>query len=163
MTTKRREHRRSRHATRLARESIAHAGTPTNVGKALDRATSTVCHEAKDRENPVLRDAFALLVRLNAHPDVSGRAFAERVTEAVDLAEITEADTDTLIARGLWLMPEENASDSVEDNASYLDPHTHAEALRKHASIASELAAILDELDYRGVNLHALYASKVAA
>lgn len=159
-TTRRTEHRRERHATRLARRSIGEAGGPTKVGKALGRSTSATCHDAKDREHPDLRAAFDLLVRLNAHPEVSGRAFAEAVQEAVELAEIVHAEDGVLIERGVWLLEEENARDAREDSDSLLGPAAHAEALRRHASVAAELASILDELAFRGIDLHQQYAQR---
>lgn len=156
-TTRRRERRRTRHSTKLARRSIGEAGSPTQVGKALDRSPSTVCHEAKDREHPALRDAFAVLVRLDAYPGVSGRAFVEACAEAVELSEIVHAEDATLIERGVWLLDEENRRDGEEDSDALVGPERHAEALRRWVSIASELAAILDELVFRGIDLHAEY------
>lgn len=162
-TTQRNERRRDRHVRRLSQRALREAGTPTNVGRALGKAQSTISHESTTRTNPTIQAALELLIRLRQHPDVDPTALRLAMDEALDLEDLTLADDETLIARGLWLMPEENRSDALEDDASYLDPHTHAEALRRHSRIAAELAAILDELAYREIDLHQLYFESRAA
>lgn len=163
-TTRRQERRRTRHGTKLARRAIGEAGHPKKVGEALGVTRSAACHWKSDRVHPALREAFEVLLRLDAYPEVSGRAFAEAAAEAVELSEIVHADTEVLLPRGLYLMAYENETDKIEDDATVIGPEAHAEALRKHGSAVMELASILDELLFRGIDLHAEYrARRVAA
>lgn len=159
-TVRQQETRRQRHTAQLAQRAIREAGTPTRVGHAIGRSLSTASHYATDKVHPEFRDAFTVLLNLSQHPGVSGRAYAEAVSEAVELDEIVPAEAETLVARGLYLLEEENRRDSVEDDASMVSPPEHAAALRAHRDAASELAAILDELWFREIDLHALYRAR---
>lgn len=161
-TTRRTEDRKTRHAKRLARRSIGAAGTPTNVGKALERARSTVSHEGTDREHPALRDAFAVLLRLDAYPEVSGRAFAEAVSEAVELSEIVHADDETLIARGLWLLDGEDPAQGRENTAARLGLG-YWDACEATGQLHVELAQIGRECELRGIDLLKLQRERTAA
>lgn len=154
------ERRRDRHARRLNQDAIRGAGSPTKVGRALDVSRTAVCHWTSDRVNPALREAFGVLLRLDAHPEVSGRAFAEAVSEAVELSEVVHAADEVLVARGVYLMVEENRSCQAEDEASLIGPEAHSAALRKHGNHALELAGIIDELLFRRIDLHAEYRAR---
>jgi len=153
--------RAKRHARRLAQQSLRRAGTLKAVGRAMtpSRRESTVGHYVTDRTHPDLARAFELLIGLCDAEDVSARTFAEAVTELVELRDIVQADTETLIERGLVLMSRENELGYVEDLRS-LTGHGHSEALRRVASASAELAAIIGELCYRGKDLHAIYRER---
>lgn len=162
-TTRRTERRRERHARRLNQQAIRGAGSPTKVGDALDVTRTAVCHWTSDRVHPALREAFGVLLRLDAHPDVSGRAFGEAVNEAVELSEIVHASDEVLVARGLYLLAHEDSTCMEEDQAAMVGPEAHAAALRKHGVVVMELATIMDELLYRGINLHAEFRAQAVA
>ncbi len=138
------------------------SGRRTDVAAALDRSLSRVSHEATKQVNPVLRDALGMLLGLIDGEGCSPYAFAEVVSEIIELRDITEAETDTLIVRGLRLLEWENQIGLTEDLAS-LTGHGHADALRRVAMASNELAAILDELELRGVDLHELFRAQAVA
>lgn len=146
--------RASRHSLRLAQQSIAYAGTRTDVARALGRDRSTVSHECTTRSHPVLAAAFDLFLGLVDSPGVSGRAFAEAAAEAVELREVVAEETAKLVERGLFLLDDLGRRLAGVYRQSLLGPLPHAESLRPLASVASELAAYLDELSLREVDLH---------
>lgn len=152
--------RSARHLERRSRHAIRWAGPRTAVAKALGKSLSAVSHEANDRANP---DVLVLLKALTECTETTARSFAEAVAEVVELREIIEARDAVLIERGLYLMDRENESCAHEDRAALLGVTEHAESLRRHGSDVLELASILDELAFRGVDLHALYRAKAAA
>ena len=161
--TRKRQRRVERHARRLAQESLAAAGSRTNVGKALGRSRSTISHEVTTRGHPVLEEAFGVLLNLLAHPGVCGRAFVDRAAEALELNDILDADTETLVARGLWLVEHENHFDALEDLASIKTAAEHMEACARHGAALLELRAIEAELltPERGrLDLLALYRQR---
>lgn len=147
--------RAARHSTRLAQQSIAEAGSRTAVARVTGRDRTTVSHECTTRAHPVLAAAFDFLVGLADSDEVTARAFAEAVAEAVELREIITADTDKLLERGLYLLEWENVLDAREDVAALVGTAMHSPALRTWARAASELAQIEDELGLRRIDLHA--------
>lgn len=164
-TMRRKERRRDRHATRLAQRAIREAGTPTKVGEALGVTRSAACHwgrENGDRTHPALRDAFAVLVRLDAHPEVDGRAFVQAASDAVELSELVHAEDGTLIARGLCLLEKEDHAQAVENTAArtcigYWD------ACEATGNLHVELAQIGRELEARGIDLCTRYRDRAVS
>lgn len=156
------ERRREQHARRLSQTALREAGTATEVGRALGKARSTICHEASTRTNATLQAAVDLMIRLRQHPGVDPAAVRRVLDEACDLEDLTAADDETLIDRGIYLMDAENETCRAEAVASLIGPEAHAEALRVHGWKAIELAQILTELGYRDIDLHAEYRARRA-
>lgn len=162
--TRRRAYRAHQHVTRAARRSLRDAGARKDVARVLGRAPSTIRHEVTDRCHPTIQAALAIVIDLTEAEGVTGRAVAEAFTEIVEIGEILEAETDTLIKRGLWLTDAENTTCRDEQTASMLGDLEHEVALRRHSSVSAELADVSAELRERGVSLKAEYrASKVGA
>lgn len=156
---RKKERRRDRHGMRLARRVIKDAGSPTKVGEALGVTRSAASHWGRDegdRVHPALRDAYAVLLRLDEHPDVDARAFVRAAAEAVDLSELVHAEDETLIARGFYLLDREDSTQAAENTAArtcvgYLD------ACEATGHLHIELAQIGRECEARGFDLCALY------
>jgi len=68
-------------------------------------------------------------------------------------ARLPLEDADVVTARGLYLLGRECDLEAAENRAGLVG-RGHAAALRAEAAQV-ELAGIIDELDYRGVDLHA--------
>jgi len=143
-----------RHAHRLAADAVRGAGKLRPVGRALGVHPSRVGHWRTDTAHPALAQAFGLLCLLNAGAETTARAFADACAEAVELREIIGADTDVVTARGIYLLGRECDLEAAENRAGLVG-RGHADALRAEASAQVELAGIIDELDYRGLDLHA--------
>jgi hypothetical protein len=156
-TTRSLKHWRDRYSSGLAKRALSDAGPRVHVARILGRAESTIRNECTTRENNAIRSALDIVLRLVVGAGASARAFAEAVLEAVDVGELLLAETETLIARGLYLLPEENRRDALEDDMSLVGAALHADALRAHRDAAGELASIIDVLLLRGVDLHAEY------
>jgi hypothetical protein len=154
--------RARRHAQRLGRTAIRDAGTRTDVARALGRSRSTVSHEATTRSHPELAKALEITILLNGSRGTSARALSEAMAEAVELSDIVTAEDATLITRGCYLLDREDLLEANENRAAKTGAG-YSEALRAEASAQMELAAILDELDYRGVDLLALHRSGARA
>lgn len=161
-TTRKRERRRARHVLSLSRRAIREAGTPSHIGEAVGVTRSAASHWTSDRVNPVLRDAFALLIRLDAHPGLSGRAFAEAVAEVVELSEIVHVSDAVLIERGVYLLGWITEAGRRERVAG-LRRRGHADELRRVASAAAELAQIMDEATARGMDLYVRFDARELA
>lgn len=162
METTKRRYRTTRHAERLARRSLADAGSRRRVAQALGRSESTISHEVTDRSHPTIRAAFELLLSLDGEPGVNAVAFAEAAAEVVELSEVVNAASETLIERGIHLLGQENELGFREDMAA-LTGDGHAEALRRVARASAALARIIDELELRDIDLHALYRAREVA
>lgn len=160
--TRKRLGRTERHARRLARRSLREAGPLADLSRATGRAVGTLGHDITDRMHPDLVRAYRILLNLNGHPGVNGRPFAECVTEAVELSDIVVAEDATLLARGLHLLDREDQLEALE-NAAAKSGVGYAEALRAEASAQMELAAIIDELTYRGIDLLGVHRAKAVA
>ena len=157
------EARRQRHAKGLAQYALRGAGSRLrDVADALGKQKSTVGHYVTDKVCPEFRDALTIVLNLEGYPRVSARAAVEAFNEALELSDIILEETPRLIERGLFLMREENHRDGLEDNAGMQSPEDHADALRAYRDMAGELAAVIDELLYRGTDLHELYRAKAA-
>ena len=149
--------RAKRHARRLAQDSLRRAGTLKAVGQAMrpPRTESTVGHYVTDRTHPDLKRAFELLVGLAGAEDVSARPFAEAALEAVELADIVRAETETLVERAIYLRRSEHTLEAAENESGQLGCPAYPAALRREAHAQLELASILEELAYRGVDFYA--------
>ena len=161
--TRLRRLRTERHAHRLARDVLRHAGKQEAVGHAIGRSAGTLAHYCTDRPHPMLVKAFEVLIQLNGTPGVNAQAFAEAASELVELSDIVMAEDDTLIDRALYLLAWENEAGFREDQASMVSEEDHAEWLRKVGSASNELASLLDELRYRGIEVHSLFRERGAA
>ena len=162
-TTRKRLVRTKRHAGRLARGALKGAGTQAAVARAIGKKPGTIGHYLTDRPHPVLVEAFELLVALNGTPGVSAQAFAEAAQELVELSDIVTAETPTLTERCLYLLEWENECGAREDQAAMIGKGEHAKWLRVVASASAELASLLDELRYRGVDAHELFRAREGA
>lgn len=151
-----RQTRVGQHADRLGRWALRNAGPLRAVASAIRKEKSTVGHYVTDKVHPTLRPALGVLLNLLGNPGVNGRACVDAFNEALELSDIILEETPRLIERGLFLMRWENELGFREDVAS-LSGCGHSEALRRVASASNELAQIIDELQYRGVDLHELY------
>lgn len=161
-STKRRERRRDRHVRRLAQTAIREAGTPTKVGDALGVAPSTACHWTGMRTCPELRDALTLMIRMRQHPDVDWRAVRRAMDEAFDLEDLTAADDETLVARGLYLLEREDELEAAENRAAKTGVR-YWDACRDEGWCQIELAQIGVELGYRGIDLLAVHRARSGA
>lgn len=150
----------SRYARRLSQESIAGGGKRKDVAAATGRSQSTVSSDVTERYHPAAYDLFKKLLE---DPETTGRAFAERCVEAVELHEIRNAPKEQLVERGLFLARLENRKDSYEDDASFVGPIEWSEALRDVSTVSVELALIVEVLwvDH-GVDLRNLYGRHLA-
>lgn len=149
------------HAQRLAQEAVAGAGRRKDVASATGRSESTVSSDVTERYHPA---AFDLLLRLIDSPGTTGRAFAERCLEAVELHEILNASEEVLIERGLFLVPAKYESHSQEADAVLTGPVEWAVALQKHRDVTSELAVIVLVLwRHFRVDLRQIYAERKRA
>lgn len=157
--TKKRIARARRHAERLGRAAIRGAGSRTDVARALGRSRSTVSHDATTRSHPELAKALEIAVLLNGGRGTSARALAEAMAEAVELSDIVTAEDATLITRGRYLLDREDLLEANENRAAKSGVG-YAEALRAEASAQFELAQILDELEYRKIDLLALHRQR---
>lgn len=149
-TTKKRLDRAKRHARRLAMQAIDGAGSRRAVAEAIGRNESTVSHEATSRANPVLHEALALEIMLDAHPATTGDSVRRAFYEARELHPILMADSGTLVERAMYLIVHEDRLEAAENGAA----KTHvgySDALRAEGHAQIELAAIIDELDLRGI------------
>lgn len=161
---KRRAEHGRRHAERLAKRSLREAGTRRAVARAVGRPESTVRHETTSRANPELAKALELTIVLNGHPGTSGRPIVEAMLEAVELSDIVTAEDATLVERGLYLLDHEDQLEASENRAARAGASArYADALRSEASVQMELAAIIDELAYRRIDLLELYRAKARA
>lgn len=149
------------HARRLAQEAIGGAGRRKDVADATGRSESTVSSDVTERYHP---EAFDLLLNLIESPGTTGRAFAERCIEAVELHEILNSSREVLIERGLFLMPTENRADSEEDDASLMGPVRWAVSLQKVRDVSGELAIVVLVLWHHfGVDLRRVYEDRMRA
>jgi hypothetical protein len=152
--TRRRLDRARRHAERLSQEALKGAGSRRAAGQALGRSESTVSHECTSRAHPAIAEVMSMLIMLNGFPGTTGRAIRNAVVEAQELHDIVHADDETLIARGLYLLAKEDLLESAENGAAKARTG-YSEALRAEGHAQIELAAVMDELEYRGLCLWA--------
>lgn len=148
--TKKRLDRAKRHARRLAMQAIDGAGTRRDVAEAIGRDESTVSHEATSRANPVLHEALAMELMLDAHPATTGESIRRAFYEARELHPILLADDETLIDRAMYLIVQEDCLERDENRAAKTRDG-YSEALRAEGHAQIELAAIIDELELRGI------------
>lgn len=160
MSMKNKAKRTVRHAERLAKRSIRYAGPRHEVARVLKRSPSTISHEVRNRAHPTLKASFAMMVSLSEDSKVSPWAYMTACKEAVELATVVEVDDESLVASGIRLLAEENASCRDEDDATLMGELAHAEALARHAEVCLKLSATLVDAHERGIPLHALYRER---
>lgn len=161
-TMKRRERRTRRHAERLGVRALRGTGKIRDVADVLGRSPGRAGHNMKDEAHPTVRDFVSLVLTMSGSSAIRLRPVLEALEEAVELNDILRAPTATLIDRGLYLLDHENDVGAHEDRLSMVGAG-HSDALREVAEVSRELAAIIDELAARAVDLHALYRERAAA
>lgn len=150
--TKKRLDRAKRHARRLAMQALDDAGTRRAVADATDRDESTISHECTSRPNRVLHEAFAMEMMLDRHPATTGEPIRRAFYEARELHPILMADDETLVERAMYLIVQEDALEAAENGAAKTRDD-YADALRAEGHAQIELAAIIDELEMRGLDV----------
>lgn len=161
-TTRRRERRRTDHARRISMAAMREAGSPADVGRALGKSPSTVRHERTSRTNPVIEAACDMLMRLRQMPGCDPAAIRRRLDEAMDLEDLTAADDETLIERGIYLIDHEDEVQAEENSACRMGGDGYWEACRKTGVLHTELSLIGIELAERGVDLLDTYRGRKA-
>lgn len=136
-------------------------GTQAQKAEARGVAPGTVGHYHTDRPDPALAEILERLIAGLSIQGVSPTALLEAVEEAYELHWLASADDEVLIRRGVTLMQTENEVGYKEDVAS-LTGNGHSEWLRKVADASRELAMTIDELMYRGIDLHQRYREAMA-
>lgn len=161
-TTRATERRRERHTRRLSQRALREAGHPKDVGAALGKARTTICHETSTRTNQIVQAAADLMIRMRQHPKVDAKAVRRALDEACDLEDLTAADDKTLVARGLYLIDREDTLEARE-NAAAKTGVSYWDALGAEGWCQIELMQIGIELEYRGIDLLELHAERARA